>query len=339
MAYQAVMSRKSKNFSLWRVFFFWLGICGLASFSYIGLRFYVFQDHEKPHVVKAEPRESAPVVRVENPFPEIRTEPETDWKMPDLTQVPYPRSVAKTLPALPSRLPNPPQDKAGPQGLPKIAIIIDDMGVDHGRSRQVINLPAPLSLSFLPYATGLSPLLKSARAKGHEIMIHMPMQPLDPDQDPGPVAVSVGMTKEKIQTLLQQAFEAVPDASGLNNHMGSRATADPATMESVMEILAGRGVFFIDSRTGSQSVAEDQARAHGLAYGGRDVFLDHVDTPQAIHTALDSLERIARRRGYAIAIGHPRDHTIQALRQWLPSARAGGFEIVTAGALVMPPKP
>lgn len=223
-------------------------------------------------------------------------------------------------------------------GSPEIAIIIDDMGVDRKHSQRVIDIDAPITLSFLPYADGLDDITKRARDKGHELMIHMPMQAITNPVSLGPIAIKSGMSEDEVKSNMLAAFESFSGYVGLNNHMGSKVTQDPVLMNWVMESLKGRGLYFIDSKTIGNSVAADVARQNGLPTAERDVFLDHEETPEFVAGALQKLEHIAAKRGYAIAIGHPKEVTINGLLAWLPDAQARGFKIVPASALLERPK-
>lgn len=219
-------------------------------------------------------------------------------------------------------------------GKPKIAIIIDDMGVDRKRSFETIEIDAPLTLAFLPYASELSGITQDAKDGGHELMIHMPMQPVKSKIDLGPIALRDGMEEQEVKDNVRAAFDSFEGYEGLNNHMGSLVTQNPEIMDWVMEVLDEKGLYFIDSKTINTSVADDAARAQGLPRAVRDVFLDHKETPEFVSNALRKTEVVAAKKGYAIAIGHPKDVTLEGLRAWLPDVQARGFEIVHASALI-----
>lgn len=223
-------------------------------------------------------------------------------------------------------------------GKPKIAIIIDDMGVNRKNSFEAIDLDAPLTLAFLPYASELSGITAQAQVKGHELMIHMPMQAISNPVSLGPIAIKTDMDELVVKENMKAAFESFDGYVGLNNHMGSKVTQNPELMDWVMESVRERGLYFIDSKTIGASVAADVSRQNGLPTAVRDVFLDHEETPEFVRGALRKTEEIAAKKGYAIAIGHPKDVTIEGLRAWIPDVQARGFEIVHAGRLVERPK-
>lgn len=219
----------------------------------------------------------------------------------------------------------------------RIAIIIDDMGMDRARSRKIMDLPAPVTLAFLPYAPGLPAMTAEAKAKGHELLIHVPMQPLNAALDPGPLALREGMSDEDFTLMMDHIFQSFDGYVGINNHMGSKLTQNRDMMGRVMAYLAARHLLFLDSRTINNSVADEVAARYGLAHAARDVFLDNENTDESVRSSLSELERIARLRGFAVAIGHPKDATIHVLEDWIPKARAEGFEFVTVSAVARQP--
>ncbi len=214
-----------------------------------------------------------------------------------------------------------------------VAIIIDDMGMDRARAARLAALPGPLTFSYLAYAPDIDAQSRGARANGHEIMLHMPMEPEGRD-DPGPGALRVSLTDEDIRARTAASLDRLPLAVGLNNHMGSKFTRDPRAMRPVLAELASRGLLFVDSRTAGSSVGLDVAKQSGVAAAGRDVFLDNEIDARAIRVQLAELERVASRRGSAIAIGHPHEATIEALAQFLPGMQARGLQLVAASAIV-----
>jgi polysaccharide deacetylase 2 family uncharacterized protein YibQ len=218
-------------------------------------------------------------------------------------------------------------------GQPMIAIVIDDMGVDRARSDKAMELPAPLTLAYLAYARDLAAQAGAARAAGHELLVHVPMEPSGAGADPGPNALLTALGPAELARRIDWNLTQFDRFVGINNHMGSRATEDAALMDTVMTRLAARGLLFLDSRTSGATVAQSAAARHGIPALRRDVFLDHDPSPIAVRTALLEVEEVARRQGHAIAIGHPKDATIDALREWLPDARARGFALVPVSAI------
>lgn len=220
------------------------------------------------------------------------------------------------------------------RGRPVIAIILDDMGLDRRRSERAVMLPAPLTLSYLAYARNLAEQTSAARRRGHELMVHLPMEPLAKGEDPGPRALLTGLPAEELVKRLEWALNRFTGYVGANNHMGSRLTRDADAMALVMARLKARGLLFVDSRTSIRSVAGMAARAAEVPNTERDIFLDHVDGLEAIQRQLEILERVARRQGFAVAIGHPREATLEALESWMEGAKARGFVFVPISAIV-----
>lgn len=259
-------------------------------------------------------------VKVEQP-PEPESEPPVIYDEKAQVEVPQ---VQPQVPASPPR-------HIGPN--PEIAIVIDDVGLDLKGSKRAINLPAYITLSFMPYATRLREQTKEARDNGHELMLHMPMEPMGHD-DPGPGALFVNLPPEEQRQRFETALASFVGFDGVNNHMGSKFTADPAGMEMVVDELQQRHLFFLDSRTSAKTVGEKIAREHGLSTIARDVFLDDTISADAIRAQLVQTEHVAKRKGYAVAIGHPHAVTMEVLEQWLPQAEAAGFKLVPVKELL-----
>jgi len=210
---------------------------------------------------------------------------------------------------------------------PKIAIVIDDMGMQ----RQALTALAamkPLTLSFLPYADQLNDQTRRMQIAGHELMLHLPMEPISPFADPGPNALYGNMSVKELSAKLDWNMARFGSFIAVNNHMGSKLTEDPAAMVRVMTALKGRNVFFLDSRTSPNSVAERAARAVGVGFVGRDVFLDNVRTRAAILQQLQKALAIADIRGWSIAIGHPHAVTLATIADWRVDVESLGVEIV-----------
>lgn len=217
---------------------------------------------------------------------------------------------------------------------PKIVIIIDDMGIDIGHSMEVLDLQGPLTLAYLPYAEHIVSQTDKARGKGHALMVHMPMEPVSEIMMNTPGMLHTGLSAEEFQARLDDNLNHFEGFLGINNHMGSKLTQNEAAMNQVMQTLSKRGFYFIDSRTINNSIAAERATAYQVPVLVRDVFLDHRPDIDFVRNALASMEQVARRKGLAIAIGHPKEATIQGLKEWLPTLEAKGFELVTAEQVI-----
>lgn len=219
--------------------------------------------------------------------------------------------------------------KSFKHGQPVITIVIDDVGVDRKRSARAIELPAQITLAFLPYAPHVQKQVDRAIIKGHEIMVHMPMQPTRSTANPGPDFLGADQTEDELKERLAKNLSAFTGYVGINNHMGSSFTRDSAGMHTVMRDLKNRNLFFLDSKTAPDSVAEDAARKAGVPTTHRDVFLDHFEDRARVEKALAQVERIASHGGSAVAIGHPKDVTLEALEKWIPTLEKKGFRLIS----------
>lgn len=220
---------------------------------------------------------------------------------------------------------------------PRIVVIIDDMGVSRTNSLEAIKLPGPLEMAFLPYAKDVAKMVKKARRAGHEIMVHMPMQPINSKLNAGPHVISRGMSAKEVVETLEKGLGVFGGYVGINNHMGSLVTQDKAVMSEVMKFLNKRGLLFVDSLTIKDSVAAATAEEYRVPYAVRHVFLDHDPSLAGVKRSLERLEKVAREKGVGIAIGHPKPNTIQALDEWLPSLEHKGFDLVPVSAVISVP--
>jgi uncharacterized protein len=217
---------------------------------------------------------------------------------------------------------------------PLVAIVLDDLGLDRTRTAEAIRLRGPLTMSFMTYASDLAEQTAAARRAGQELFLHVPMEAVDRHADPGPHALFTSLPREQILERLRWGLGRFDGFVGINNHMGSKFTADAQGMAPVMEELRVRGLAFLDSRTSPASAGIRLAVAYGVPHAARDVFLDDDQTPSAIAKQLAMVEQVARQHGSAIAIGHPHDQTIAALKAWLPLLEGKGLALVPVSAVV-----
>ncbi|MBC8318648.1 MAG: divergent polysaccharide deacetylase family protein [Desulfobulbaceae bacterium] len=220
-----------------------------------------------------------------------------------------------TEPELPLIHPGAVKRKLLPKNQAFLAIVIDDIGYKKSTGSQLLDLDLPLSFAFLPFGPHTAPLLKKARQKNKAILLHMPMEALDSKWDPGPGALFTSMTRSEIQKRTEAALQSVQPVVGINNHMGSRLTADKDAMESCLAVVKEKNLFFLDSLTSSDSIAYNLAGEMGLKTMKRDLFLDNIQDKKEIMKQLDSLILLARKKGTAIGIGHPYQATLEALRE------------------------
>lgn len=222
-----------------------------------------------------------------------------------------------------------------------LAIVIDDVGRELHLFEQLLALRFPLTFSVLPgsiYASGVQLRLRGDRRRPREIMLHLPMEPLDPTQmHQGDEAREVFLLRTDdpvtLRAKVEDALAAVPAAAGVNNHMGSALTPDAAAMGEVMAVLHDRTLFFVDSRTIAATEAEAVARAHGVPTSSRDVFLDHDPSAAAIEAALDEAARRSR-EAPVIAIAHPSAEVVEVLTRRLPELHAEGVSVYPVSRLL-----
>jgi polysaccharide deacetylase 2 family uncharacterized protein YibQ len=211
----------------------------------------------------------------------------------------------------------------------RIAIVIDDLGMDIKQARDILSLPAKITFAVMPGLAQSKNVAELAEQNNHEVLIHMPMEYRGKNGKPAPGILRSNMTPMEFLTTVSSDVESVPGAVGINNHEGSALTENKEAMKFLMAELKARNLMFLDSLTSSKSVAYATAKEFGLRSGKRDVFLDNdIDNPASIRKQLDELGEIARKNGRAIGIGHPHPVTITELRKWLADVGNQGFEIV-----------
>ena len=220
----------------------------------------------------------------------------------------------------------------GADPVPAISIIIDDMG--NQPAEAALRLPGRLTYAFLPHTPHAARLAERAHRMGKQVMLHLPMA--SHEHAPlGPGALTLQMTEASFKRSLQESLGSVPHAVGLNNHMGSLLTRHPGAMTWVMETLAGQpGLFFIDSRTTPETIAQRMAREHGIPNARRDVFLDNDRDPDAIRSQFRLLLAKALKQGYALGIGHPYPETIETLRTELADLEHQNIRLITVSELI-----
>lgn len=166
-------------------------------------------------------------------------------------------------------------------------------------------------------------------------MLHLPMEPLNyPEKNPGEGALLKGMTAEEIEKRITAALARVPEAKGVNNHMGSAFTADREGMLAVLQVIKARGLFYVDSRTTRDTTALELARQLQVPSGQRRIFLDDSTEPDQIRARLQKLAELAEMSSPVIAIGHPHRETVQVLTEVLPAMVRAGYRFIPAAEAV-----
>jgi hypothetical protein len=219
--------------------------------------------------------------------------------------------------------------------LPRVAVIIDDLGYALLAGERAINLPGPVACAVLPGTPRATRLAEEAHASGKEVLLHLPLQAQD-DSDPDePGGLRLDMSRAVFTRTFIEDIEAVPHAIGINSHRGSLLTRHPGHMNWLMEAIQNRGdLFFVDSYTTAASVALKLAHESGVPAAKRDVFLDPDQSPETIVREFARLKKIARQNGFALGIGHPYPTTLAFLEEELPKLRSDGFELISISELI-----
>ncbi len=239
-------------------------------------------------------------------------------------EIHYKKSIAKPEPTLTKKL-------------PKVAIIVDDIGYDKIIAEKFLNLDAVLTFSLLPHSLFQDKIAREAHEKGFETMLHLPLEPLEyPLVDSGPGTLLTSMSPDELIMQLNKNLDTLPFIKGVNNHMGSKMTTSSTQMYQIFSILKKRKLFFIDSRTTSESLCKPSARLLQLPFAQRDVFIDHIQEPDFIRKQINLLIHLANKHGEAIGIVHPHIITYNILRELLPELQKK-VQLVHASKIVRIP--
>ncbi len=223
-------------------------------------------------------------------------------------------------------------------GAPRIAIIIDDLGYNVAADlERFLSLDYPFTVSILPGTPYASRLAEEAFRDGKEVLAHIPMEPKSyPETDPGEGALMLDQTYSQVSSLTGAALDAVPHAVGANNHMGSAFSQDRGRMRSMMSVISARGLLYVDSMTTPQSKGVSEAERAGVPFARNNMFIDSPLDEQGridVRSQLSALEEIARKRGYAVGIGHPHPETLKILESELPRMAGRGVRFVFVSEL------
>ena len=218
--------------------------------------------------------------------------------------------------------------------LPKVALIIDDVGYDRRLARKFIRLDRNLTISILPQSPFTKHIAREAKENGLEIMLHQPMEPNEyPHVNPGPGVLLASMSPDAIIDQLNANLDTIPDIRGVNNHMGSKMTASAPQMRQIFSVLKKRDLYFVDSRTTRDTMCRMSAGLLQVPFAERDVFIDHRHDADFIRGQLKELVRIAGKQGFAVGIAHPHTTTYEVLRKALPELKKR-IEIVPVSHIV-----
>lgn len=225
------------------------------------------------------------------------------------------------------------QEKIIHEGLPRIAIVIDDIGYDRDLAIAFMDLDLPLSLSILPSAPHTVDIVNEANRRGTELLLHLPMEPKDyPNLNPGQGALLTNMDEERIKKIFSDDIAQVPGLRGVNHHMGSYFTERYDKMKIVLSEVKKRNLFYLDSRTTNRTVAFDLAKDMGVPAAKKSLFLDNDLSSKAIKLQMERLFGIARYSGIAVGIGHPHKETLQVLQEYINQLKTD-FKVVPVSEL------
>ena len=260
------------------------------------------------------------LIPAKQPLPPVPIKPPPAIKIPARTEKPiyeiYPE-VQATIEKPVAKPIIPPHDR-----LPKVAIIIDDLGYDRKIAGKFLELDVQFTFSILPFSPYQKKIARRAQEKGLEVMLHLPMEPMEyPAVDPGQGTLLADMPPDKLISQLEKNLDTLSEIKGVNNHMGSRLTAESTQLYQIFSILKKRGLFFIDSRTTAESLCRPTARMFKIPFAQRDIFLDHKQQPEFIRKQIKALIEIALHQGEAVGIAHPHSTTYKVLKEMLPDLK------------------
>ena len=229
----------------------------------------------------------------------------------------------------------PRREKPRHKTLAKLAIVIDDFGYDTRLARRFLEIEGPLSFSVLPNGTYSDKIARRVHKAGRELLLHLPMEPKGyPEIDPGEGALLMKMTDAELVQKLRNNLDSLPYISGVNNHMGSRLCENEEKMTLVMRELKNRNLFFVDSRTSSETKAFSVAKQLKVPAAERSVFLDNIQSVKAIRSQMNRLIHRARLQGTAIGIAHPHETTLTVLKEMVPTLSGKGVKLVPVSQIV-----
>ena len=217
---------------------------------------------------------------------------------------------------------------------PRIAIVIDGLGVDRSATARAIALSPAVTLSFAAYASDLADQTASARGAGHELLLHVPMEPISVTAAMSAYGLGRNMPHDELVRRLRWDLARFDSYVGVDNHMGTEFAQDTPAMRVVMDELRRHGLLYLDARAVPTAPVAVAAHDFGVPYVARDIFLDGEQAAISVDSRLAQLVKLARERGSAIAIGHAHDETLAALQRWVPTLSRQGVVLVPLTAVI-----
>ena len=237
--------------------------------------------------------------------------------------------IIKEKKAVPSKPKPKAERKSG-----RMAIIIDDFGYTREPIAGFANMGRPITFAVLPYRAYSNEAATRALSAGHLVMLHLPLEPLSAAEETEPTVITVAMSDEEIKDRVANAIAATPGVKGVNNHQGSKATADHRVMKAVLGVIKANNLFFVDSRTNGKTIAAETSRQLGLGTGENELFLDNSSDIELIKDQLRKAVKMAQKNGNVTVIGHARPNTVIAVREMIPEIEAGGIRLVYVNELL-----
>ncbi|HKA64458.1 MAG TPA: divergent polysaccharide deacetylase family protein [Methyloceanibacter sp.] len=312
------------------------------------------QAANQPHTGSPAPGQPATVQTVAipappGPPPALPPPPEDETASITLVQVPVPELVEESqygpLPkvatdgrrpidvyARPSKY----AEKAAPGEKPRIAVLINGMGLSDGVTAEAIKgLPAPISVAYGAYGRNLQDWVERARGAGHEVLLQVPLEPLDyPTNDPGPHTLLTTLPPEENMKRLQWLMSRFTGYVGVTNQMGAKFETTQASLTPMLEEIKARGLLFVDDGTVKDSAGSQVAGTIGLDYAAADVQIDAVPSPDDINKALARLEAVAKEKGSAIGVASAKPGTIKQISQWAGQLQGKGIVLIPVSAAI-----
>lgn len=241
----------------------------------------------------------------------------------------WPKKTATFIP--PKKAPAP----VSPKTIGYIALIIDDWGYNQEHCSFLRDIKKPVAVAILPYLKHSVDIAQCSHKYGKEVMLHLPLEPhQDSATYPKDYVITTAMSSAKARYLINNALSSIPYVSGVNNHMGSKATESAPLMQILFEELKRRDMFFVDSRTSEDSVCRALSRKIKISFAERDIFLDNINERPAIEAQFALLAQKAQKHGYAVGIAHDRALSLQIIKEQTEALSARGFKFVRVRGLI-----
>lgn len=216
----------------------------------------------------------------------------------------------------------------------EMAIVIDDFGYSSEPINAFAAIDRPLTFAVLPYRSSSNEAATRGISSGHQVMLHLPMEPLAASEQSERITIGIGMGDTEIRETVSRAIQAIPGIIGINNHQGSRATADQRVMRQVLSVIKANSLFFVDSRTNSKSVGVATARQLRVKTAANDLFIDNDNDVAAVKRQLRIARDMALRDGSVIVIGHARLTTAAAIQEMITELEESGIKLVFVSDMV-----